>query len=146
MTRNGSYDQEIVTHLAYWSVLILPMSEKVDPWYLYIKPINRVRYISHRSGLTATVPKIAPLAPKLGRPTRAKFAPSTFLWSRDQVSRHKVITGARTQIYQLKNMSGRNHQNPSPAQFEPIQSTERSCWGWCVRIQHVRRWVRWICK
>ena len=59
-----------------------------------------------RGVLTAAVPKIAPLAPTEGIPTKAKFPPRTFLIIKNNLAKTNRIESMnqRTQKFQQQNM------------------------------------------
>ena len=58
--------------------MILPMSHKIYPCNLE-SSFELIVIMESKEVLTAAVPKIAPLAPTEGIPTKAKFPPRTFL-------------------------------------------------------------------
>lgn len=79
--KNVSGDRVTQVHQRYLSnrsVMVLPMSEEINPGYLSIMSSNNKNEME-REELTAIVPNIAPLAPSDGTPTREKFPPRTLL-------------------------------------------------------------------
>ena len=77
--------------------------------------------------LTATVPKIAPLAPTDGEATNAKLAPSTFLNGvlADLNTRIRLI--APTRRSQQQNTKQRTEENPFPARLGLTPSAVQAC-------------------
>src|ERR1700734_198881 len=61
----------MLAYLAHGSILVLPMSEKIYPSHL-VGVESAKDFLLHFSQHTATVPKIAPLAPREGDRTSPK--------------------------------------------------------------------------
>ena len=64
--------------LSYWLVLISPVCKQVNPCHLSLVS-SKLFSVESTVLHTATVPKMAPLAPTEGAPTSEKLPPSTLL-------------------------------------------------------------------